>query len=233
MFPRMSRRAPMGGYMSCPRLKLLVLPLGWMFLAPKLSAQRAVGDGLRPGSDSQPLIHYLTAHPAVYSCALADSLLGPMRQGGTMNLWLPIGSDTIQIHPQPSKALMPSMKRAGASPQPFPAPDLGLIISGRPGQRLVAETPRHPRMALILDDSVQIALGDGIVGSYTGPARLTKAPVAVTVSPMIAIQIARARRGAIVVDADTQRIDPGDLRTFQLFYRFVTCDTIPMPPRKP
>lgn len=163
----------------------------------------------------------------VRSCDLADSLLGPMAGKGKVLVWHLLGSDSFELFMQKSYRLMAKLERSGRAPQTYPAPVFTFGIDGDFGRQLLAARPKRPVIDVILDDTLRLSLGTGDVGNYTGPVRRTVAPVGLRVSPMAAVQIARAKAMSVSIDSVVRRIDPSEIRYVELLYRFATCDSLP------
>ena len=163
----------------------------------------------------------------VYSCAFADSLLGNMKHGGAVTVWHNPDSTTFKILPFRVSRLLAQIDRRDNQAVRWPVPDLTFAIYGKLGQRLLAERPRRPVVALIFDDTTRFPVGEGAVGNYTGPKSLTLAPLVVNITPDVAVRLAKASKVVVVVDTERQQIPKEDLRAFGLFYRFAACDTIP------
>lgn len=81
---------------------------------------------------------------SVHSCALADSLLGPMKHGGTVSVAHKMETDTFRIHTGPSLTFFAAMTRVFPAPQAYPTPDLAFVVTGQPGERLLAQRPNLP-----------------------------------------------------------------------------------------
>jgi hypothetical protein len=162
----------------------------------------------------------------VYSCAFADSLLGPMKHGGAVVVYHDPDSTTFQVHVRGASRMFATANRLGNQPARWPAPDLSFAIEGKLGERLLAGRPRRPVVDLFVNDTARLSLGTGVVGNYHGPRSSTLAPLLVNISPSDALLLAKAAKVVIVVDSTPQPVQRSDLRAFEAFYRFATCDTI-------
>lgn len=135
-------------------------------------------------------------------------------------------SDTFRIFNQGHR-LIAHLERAGVKPEAYPAPAVTFAVDGRQALGLLSGRPRRPQVGVIIDDSVQIPLGEGLVGNYSGPKAMTMAPVAFLMDPLTAIRLARATKAAVAIDSLTVPVEKSDLRSFGLRYRFAACDSIP------
>jgi hypothetical protein len=149
-----------------------------------------------------------------------------MKHGGAVTVWHDPDSTTFHIYTFKDWRLSARIERADNQPVRWPVPDLTFAIEGRLAERLLAERPRRPVVALILDDTTRLPLGEGAVGNYTGPKSSTLAPLLVNITPDVAVRLAKASKLAVVVDSGRQQIPKQDLRAFELLYRFASCDTI-------
>jgi len=162
---------------------------------------------------------------SVHSCRLADSLIGPMTHGGSVYLYHKVQSDSFRIYNH-GAFLTASLDRVGALPQPYPTPPIVFVVDGRQGRALLAQRSQRHEVTITLDDTVHLSLGDGAVGTYSGPPGSERAPLTVLTDPASAIRIARANRFSVMVDTFTLKGDGADLHQFAMLYRFATCDTI-------
>jgi hypothetical protein len=179
-------------------------------------------------------VHAAAAYPqrvpahtvGVYSCPFADSLLGKMRHGGEVSVSHRPGSDSFRISSNGPLFMIAMLTRATNQPERYPYPDLGFVVRGRQAQQLLASRPAHPKVTLILDDSVRIAMGDSFISNYVGPRESTVVMVSVPSNPGDALRLAHATKAAVEVDSVVQPIPDFDVGDFRLFYRFAACDSI-------
>jgi hypothetical protein len=84
-----------------------------------------------------------------------------------------------------------------------------------------------------LDTSPPLALGPGLIGTYSGPDWMAIAPVTALTNPVTALSIAKARSAVAIIDSVRLHYSSSDLGGYRLLYRFAICDTIPPLPRSP
>jgi hypothetical protein len=162
----------------------------------------------------------------VHSCALLDSLLG-RKGGGEVVVWHNPTTPTYIIRSGSYQQMEGVVSRKGIAPQPYPAPDLFMMIPGPTAARLLAPRTLPPMVELILDDSLRVPVGPGEVRKYTGPPSMAIAPLSVLLAPNVALQLARAKKVAVVVDSTVHRIRKSDLQSYVAVYRFAVCDSLP------
>jgi len=166
------------------------------------------------------------------SCALADSLLGPMRGNASVYTDYKPSGDTSYLQSGrggPAKLrLVGVLLFPGRGPVPFPAPTLNFVVGrGRLASSLVMG-PGNPDITLFLNDTIPLHVGSVPVGTYNGPTEAAIAPITVYALPAWALSLARARTATLKIDSTTLPISQSDLREFEALYRVATCDTLPL-----
>jgi len=161
----------------------------------------------------------------VRSCRVADSTLGSNRvQKAQVGVLYDRTKDTTKLRVGDGFGLAAQGSMGGHGPSSNPVAQLDILLPAWQSE-IILRTPSPHVVSVIIDDSVSRELSPVIVGTYFGPRRFMKLPIAAELNPPELVAIVRAQRVVVHVDSVTVSMHADDQRDLAALYTMMVCGT--------